>query len=308
MTTPIPADVETWEIDGLLLGSTVSGVPYIVDTVTGWDDAPKRRPSRSARPTTFGSFMSTNYQAERVYTVAGWAEAGSEPVALSVRDRLTGLCPDAVGLYALRHIDSLSGENRTAWVALDDALVEVVYSERPLRVDFSLQFTAPDPRKHGATATTTVYLPTPATGGLDATAPGLDATAPGLSAGTPGLPGFATVGNGGTAPASPLFVFSAGSDVLVNPRVTDNATGQGLRYNGALLAGETLYINCDSFPAFGFPERSVLLGGTADRGNRLAITGDWPVVSRGGSATYAFGADNTNSTATLGVTLRSAWW
>lgn len=298
-----------WEVDtftgyqgAITLDS--SGVEWVVIKSTGWWDSPPTRSTDVSR-LTHGSYPGVVYKAQRVVSLSGMATAPSEAAMYAAIDRVNAVLGDGL-LHPLQV--SVDSDVRTAAVKLAENGIAVdPFSQ--LVFDYQITLVAPDPRKHGpAGSPSQGTLPTPATGGLNATAPGLNATAPGLDAGTPGQLGFVQVTNTGTAPAYPLITFAGNGSSLPAPSLTNQATGDVITYTGTLAANESVVINCDEFPYLGYPERSVLLQGTADRGNLLSIVGDWPVVPPGQSVTWLFRATSYNALSTVTVELRPAYW
>jgi hypothetical protein len=171
-----------------------------------------------------------------------------------------------------------------------------------------LTLVAADPRRHGLWGSPAgTGLPVDPPGGLDATTVGgLDATTVGgLDAGGVGATGIVSVTNSGTADAYPVIEFVG---PLESPELSDITTGEIVRYDGVLESGEHVVINCDSFTAMDYPGQAVLLGGTADRGNLLAIVGDWPRVGPGETRSWVFRAASNNPLGAVAVYLRPAWW
>jgi hypothetical protein len=170
-------DVETWTIDGTVFGTTdADGCYWVVDTPTGWESGATPRSARTAKPAASGSYRAPNWRAEKVYVLAGYVDIPATPeglpdtaAALRVGDQLRALCGNEQLLYPLRHTDARSGEDRVAFVELDDEpLVRVRYDRSPLQVDFSLQFAAPDPQRYSAVLNTaSTRLARDAPGGIN---------------------------------------------------------------------------------------------------------------------------------------------
>ncbi len=131
---------------------------------------------------------------------------------------------------------------------------------------------------------------------------GLDWSDPvGLDWGSAGATGVMALTNPGTAPAWPVFTISAGANPLVNPTITDQASGRSLRYSGTLLAGDVLVINTNPFA------RTVTLNGSGDR-RPFLTRAEWFSVPKGTSAAIVFGADIYSATAQLSATLDPAYF
>jgi hypothetical protein len=244
-------DVETWQLDALLFGSTVDGAEYVVNEVTGWSSSAAPRTARIPRPAAHGSYRSPNWKGDKIVTLAGYVAVDDKVMALAVERRLERLCGDPQVLYSLRHVDSLSGEDLTLWVELDAAiLINTRFDLSPLQVDFSLQLAASDPRKYTSTASTaSTGLATPADGGVawDGTAGGTGTEWNG-PAGTTGLEYQTTGGtlgtvdlvNAGTESTSVKFTITGN---VANPLVRNLTTGEVIAYGGTLVAADVLVID-----------------------------------------------------------------
>jgi hypothetical protein len=300
--TIILDDVERWTLDGVTFGETdAAGCYWAVNAVSGWDSGPAPRSARSAKTAAHGSYRAPLYNNERVVTLGGWVSVPNEAAARSVRDQLAGLCTDPYTLYALRHTDQLSGEDAVAYVERDDqTLTEIVYGSRPLRVDFSLQLAAPDPRKYSATVyTAAVGMVSDAPGGIQwggvAGSTGLEYGGPGIKwQGGSGSTGVLRAENPGTAEAPIQFAIAG---PVNNPVIECTSTGDVLAYGGSVASGQTLQIDTET--------GAVLLDGS-DR--RPALTrADFFSIPAQGSLDIAFRADEL-SAATLVATWQHASW
>lgn len=301
-------DDDLWELDGITFNDPdpdVDGVEWRIESVRGWSGGSQPRTARAPRVGGHGSYRGPVYRSERIVELVGWAWAPDASARRRAEHRLAALCADPGMLYRLQCTE-VTGV-LTADVELDQQIDPVISGENWL--DYVIQVAAPDPRKHGPwAAASETGLPVDPPGGLDASAPGLDASAPGLDAGTPGSSGFVSVTNVGTAPAYPLVRFLGPLDT---PQLADITTGDILRYTGVLGDTDRVVINADDHPITDGPlgtnpARSVVLNEVADRGGLLAIIGDWPVVQPGETATWAFSANNTSTTARAEVYLRPA--
>lgn len=253
MSTPLITDVETWLIDGLAFGTALEdSVGSYIDRVTGWEDGVQPRNGRTAKVAGPGSYRGPNWRNERIITLTGWVEVTDEVAALNVRDRLSAICADPFALYPLRHTDARSGEDRVALVELDaKPLVTPQFSKRPLQVDFSLQFAAPDHRKYDTQAlTASTLLAQDAPGGIKWGGPtGSTGVQWGGPAGSTGLvyqtasgqTGTLLLTNPGTAPAP--VVFSVSSGPVVTPSITVASDGRALEYGPTVPAGSVLQID-----------------------------------------------------------------
>lgn len=253
MTTPLATDVEVWTVDGIAFGSVIDdSLGSIVDEVTGWDEGTEPRSARTVRPSAAGSYRGPNWKSERIVTIAGWVDVPDEIAALAVKDRITAICSDPYSLYTFRHTDARSGEDRYALVELDGRpLASVQFGDRPLRVDFSLQFAAVDNRKYDTQAlTASTLLAQDAPGGIQWGGPaGSTGVQWGGPAGSTGLvyqtasgeTGTLLLTNPGTAPAPIVFTISGG--LVVTPSITVASDGRALEYGPTVPAGSVLEID-----------------------------------------------------------------
>lgn len=252
MITPLATDVEVWTVDGIAFGSVIDdSLGSIVDEVTGWDEGTEPRSARTARPAGDGSYRGPNWKNERIITIAGWVDVADEIAALAVRDRIAAICSDPYSLYPFRHTDARSGEDRFTLVELDGRpLAAAQFGERPLRVDFSLQFAAVDNRKYDTQAlTASTGLAKDAPGGIQWGGPaGSTGVQWGGPAGSTGLvyqtgsgaTGTLLLTNPGTAPAPIVFTVAG---LVVTPSITVASDGRALEYGPTVPAGSVLEID-----------------------------------------------------------------
>jgi len=296
-----------WELDGLRFNNGIDsdGVEWVVESEIGWSGTSAPRSSRTPKPGGHGSYRGPVYRGERIVELTCWAAADTWEARRRAEHRLAALCSEPGRLYPLLCTEEIG--DLTADVELDD-VIDPVISRGGYSLRFAIQIAAPDPRKHGAwLASGQIGLPTQPPGGLDATtAGGLDATTVGgLDAGGVGLTGIVSIANTGTAPAAPRITFYG--PFTAAPELANVDTGEIIRYTGTLAASEYVVINCDEYTVEGLPPRSVLLGGTLDRGGLLSIIGDWPIVQPGQTATWALRSDDTTA-GHVEVELRPAFW
>lgn len=307
MTFPLD---ESWQLDGITFNAAheddVSGAQFLVDDARGWEDSPEPRSGLLGRSAGHGAFFSPTDYEPRIISLAGTGSVLARENRRSAQQRLVAMCSDLRRQHTLTHTDEY-GWASTADVQLDDR-TRVLLHPNGLDFEWFVQLAAADPRKHGLWGSPAgTGLPVDPPGGLDATTVGgLDATTVGgLDAGGVGATGIVSVTNSGTADTWPLIRFVGPLD---SPELANVDTGEIIRYAGSLTAGQTVVINTDLFPAMGYPERSVLLNDTADRGNLLAIVGDWPRVGAGETRSWAFRAATSNLLGAVEVHLRPAWW
>lgn len=245
-------DVEIWTIDGATFGTTDADDCYwVVDAVTGWESGATPRSARTAKPAASGSYRAPNWRNEKVYVLAGYVDVPDVIAALRVGDQLRALCGNEQLLYPLRHTDSRSGEDRMAFVELDDEpLVRVRYDRSPLQVDFSLQFAAPDPQRYSAILNTaSTRLARDAPGGIQWGGPtGTTGVQWGGPAGTTGVVwqsgsgenGVFVLTNDGTGYAPITFSIHG---PVTNPIIERTDTGETIEWTGTVPDGSVLEID-----------------------------------------------------------------
>lgn len=305
MTAVLGIQAPDWVIDGQLFPGGITrddqGREWTIwrDGETGWQGAPKSRVAWVDRTNGSGSFRTAAYRDGRNLTLKGtvWC-----PTADSREDTeltLAALCSDPQRLYEYRR--TTTHYDQVTMVELDDAVL-LTNPAGQLKLNFSFQFAAPDPRKHAYNwQTPQTGLPVLSSGGIDSDPDGIDSTG-GIDAGSADLSGQATVVNLGTAPAYPVFEIQGPCQT---PVIYDRTTGATLSFSGSLDTGDVLMINADAFTALETPGHGVFVN-TANRRTLLARRGDWPMVAPSSTATFAFSAA-TITDATLTVHLRSAW-
>ncbi|MEC3974733.1 phage distal tail protein [Amycolatopsis sp. H20-H5] len=150
--------------------------------------------------------------------------------------------------------------------------------------DYTIQGTAPANIAAGSFTVSggTAAISRGAVVALDGNVPGagldwLAGTPGGLDWGTSGSGGPIVMDNPGSAITWPTFTFTG---PLVNPSVTDPATGNTVAYNGTVAAGQTLVIDCSPFT------RSVKLNGI-DRSGALS-SAQWISIPAGGTTVAQF--------------------
>lgn len=278
------------------------GVEWVAETFTGWWSRPAPRTARSGRSSGAGSFRGPAWTGERIITVAGTLTAPNQQTMLNAKRRLAAICTGSSGLYELAVYDD--SDTTTADIEIDGEILTEFIDWRSCR--WSLQFAAPDPRKHAYVwQSPACPLPSPGVGAADFSTPGVSFSG-GVDFGTAPVASTVTITNTGTAPAHPLFTIVAVADACTNPVITEVSTGNTPTYAGTLATGDQLQINTDDFAAQGVPGHGVVLNGTRNQRALLRLAGDWPMVPPGESRSYRFDA-GSGTTATLAVQLRSAW-
>lgn len=307
MTAPaLGLQTPTWVIDGVTFPGTLTadarGREWVIhkDGETGWQGAPKSRTERIVRTNGGGAFRTAAYRDVRVLTLKGTVWCPDADTREDTELELAGLCSDPQRLYEYRR--TTNRYDQVCLVELDD---QVLLSNPAgmLRLDFSFQFAAPDPRKHAYVwQTPQTGVPLVQTGGFDFDPDGLDFDPEGIDTEDDTITGAATVVNLGTAPAYPVFQVEGPCE---RPVIYDRTTGGTLTFSGSLERGDMLTINTDSFTVMETPGHGVFLN-TSNRRTQLVRRGEWPVVAPRSSSTFSFSAA-TPTDAKLTVNLRSAW-
>lgn len=298
-----------WTIDGLTF--------YVDDTILddldrawvvrkneekGWANPPAPRTRREDRPSGPGSYRSTAYRQERIYTLAGAVWCPSPSIREHTEHTISALCSDPGRLYTLRR--RTATYDQVIEVELDDEpLVEMVTMER---LDWSFQFAAPDPRKHDYTWQEPVATPptVPTNTGLDFSGAGLDFSGAGLDFGDQSVPSTAQVSNHGTAPVYPLFTLTG---PLTAPTVVHVESGRTVAYAADVAPGETIVINCDDHQQRGVPGRACLSSARGNVRSLISIGTEWPRVDPQTAASFQLRAGGDQSSSVTAA-IRSAWW
>lgn len=276
-----------------------TGCRYLC-TDSGWRGGAAPRPSRSPKPNSSGEDRQPNFASGLVAVLAGdfW---GPDAIARSrAEDKLNAIGRGPNDLFEVRCATAL-GE-KFSMMELD-AKPLVQPDKSPRDGIFSFQFASPDYRKYGVGQSIggNVGLGS-STGGLDwVTGGGLN-WVPGLDWGTVTSTGQLAFDNlPGTAPSDPVFLISCPTGTLINPTITNIGTGQRLRYNGTLTAGDTLRIDTSEFT------RSVILNGGQDVRTRLTVA-EWFQIPENTTCVVAFTADAANAAASLQGSAFIAYW
>ena len=243
----------------------------------------------------------TAWRQARAVTLTGSVWCPDVATREHTEHQLAGLCSDPGRLYTYRR--QTETYDQTIDVELAD---EVLVQTRTLhRVDWSFQFSAPDPRKHSTSwYDPVVGPPSGSGGGLNYATPGLDHSTPGLDYGASRELAEAQVANYGTAPAYPILTITGPMDALI---VEHMESGRAIGYSAPLISGETVTINCDDHPQRDWLGHARI---SSQRGNVAAlctVSTDWPVVDPQTVASFRLLA-GAAPPASLTVSLRSAWW
>jgi hypothetical protein len=278
---------------GLLFGP---GTSYGIDSggLTGWEDLPDIDTSDADRPTGHGAWPGARYAKSRKVTGQVWLlPAGTaEEATLSA-------------IRTLRQALSLRDEER--WLAVrlhgETLAVRARVSQRVLPTDrlyalqgvsrATVQWLATDPRRYEPDEqTVTTGPPQPE--------PGL--TWPlnwPLDWGRAAVTGDVGARNDGSAPTHPVIGFRG---PCATPSVTEQTSGQQLRYDIVLAAGDELVVDTAA--------GTVTLNGTASR-RSTAAAGSCPeelFAFDPGQAQLSFRPDSAQEGAAMTVRWRSAQW
>lgn len=271
------------------IGGFVADNPdRVTVNLTGWDDAPAIRSGIQDRAQQDGGWDASGFYGPRIITVEGMVDQPSHAAAKAVADELLSLSPRTVHEFA---VDNEAVGVRTAWVRVTQgAVLEWLNGEA---FTYGLQVTAPDPLKYGPQVFGQATLATSGGGG-GLTWPLTWPLDWGVVAGT--TPGAVSVGNAGTASYFPRLRIDG---PVPNPTVTLAETGDFIRYNGTVAAGQWLDIDLD--------RRRVLLNGQVSMRHLVTFGGAWLSVPPGGG-TVSWTADAADPAATLSVwSYEGAW-
>lgn len=286
------------------LPTDTNGVEWVCTKLEGWAGTPKPRANRADRPFGPGAFRSQSFASSRTVAAEFVVTAPDSDTLRQVEQQLGAWCSLGGQLYDLT-VNDPPIRPLVARVERDDAVLIAPRNWNSITV--ATQFEAPDPRKYDQYwIDRTTIVPVPSTGGLDFTSPGLVFTAPGLQFGPPPVVSIAQVANYGTAPVGPFFTISG---AVTQPRVVDLSTGWSMQYTGTMSAGDVLTVNCDEFPARGQGGHTALLNGVTNVWGQVVRSADWPIINPQVVATYQItAAPQIVASATLVVSVRSAWW
>ena len=250
------ADTEvTWR--GLTLGGDS---PYIVQSITGWDDLPDTNDLSQPRVRGDGDHVGDLFSQARIVTVSGKIadQVNRDDLARALK-RVTTIRSD---LYDLT-VETL-GQALTSQARVLRRSLAVGDTYAVGEVPFSLQFRCPDPLRYGPEQTGSTGLPV-AGGGL--AWPLFQAGV--LDWGAAGTPGQVTVTNDGDHEVGFTFDVVAGPTVGLQQGWEVSAVGQRITYPTAVPAGQTITVDTAA--------GTVLAEGTADRRDQLT-NADWLII------------------------------
>jgi hypothetical protein len=285
---PLPGEV-TYSL-GDWVGNSVDefGVVWKVRKESGWAGTAPRRTARQPKAGQAGSWPAPSYAGERPITLEGVAQAPNPVERENAKDRLAALAgePDLVLWVNERHL------SRQAHVQLEGDGADIT-DLTSTAFEFVIDVVAEDPLKYGPEAfAQAAFIGAGAgTGRVWPRAWPRDWGAP---LGPP--PGSVAVANAGTAPYFPKLLRIPGP--TLNPVVTLNETGDSIRFNGMVDAGQWL----DIYPA----QRRVMLNGVASRRFAVSASG-WLAIPVGGG-TLSVGADSVGAESIMSVWFWEGAW
>lgn len=260
----------------------------LVTKVTGWGSSPKRV-SVNAKSQQSGGWDATGFDGPRQISVEGVVIADTPEDAADRADSLAALSPRALQRFS---VDSES-------VGLRWCMVRVVAGAEPEWIDdtsftYALSLIAPDPLKYGGElfAWAPFAMAVPGTGiTYPLTYPLNYGVAPGVT------PGSVACVNAGRSEYWPTLRIDG---PVTNPRVSLVETGDWVRYQGTVPAGQHLDIDCAN--------RRVTVGDSPiSVRNKVTSYGSWLAVPPGGGS-VAVTADSAGSGSLLSVwSYEGAW-
>ena len=274
-------------VGGFVADVDSSGDFRIVTKLTGWEDSAPVRASGEPKSQQDGDWDAAPFLGSRVVGIEGAVSQDSPAAALAVADELTGL---QVGQVYTFTVDNEAIGPRSAAVRIEVGAVLEWLDD--LAFTYTMQVKAADPRKYGPETFASTPLSNAAggTGLLYPLAFPLDyGVAPGVT------PGAITLSNAGTAAYWPRLRIDG---PVPNPTVTLVETGDTLRFNGTVAAGQWLDIDTAN--------RRVLLRGSQDspgvsQRHLVSASGRWLAIPVGGGS-LRWTADAADPAASL-----SAW-
>lgn len=328
-------DSPVWTLGPLRLDpdrADARGVLWFLYEEQGFFGAPETTGSTDQRLGAHGGIRSPGWKTERSISLSGYAFAPSYRELRRAVHQVSAVASNPNAPIPLTCYSELGPLVCSVW--LDGEIITKPLDIQRPGIEFSLQLTAPDPRKYATRSRTwRAGLPQINTGdGLDfrgaAPSPfgafstfsalstslgnvghGLDfADDGGLRFGTSNSTGIMQLVNDGTAPTSPVYTLHGPLDSPVLTATTGGVRST-MRYGGSLTAGESLVID---------PEApSVLLGGvdTASRRHLLNPSQFSGFAVPGGdvatAGTLSVGLTHDGPSTAEGyvsATVTDAWW
>lgn len=283
MTSP-----NTFVLGGLVLDQDAGDSARVVMSAVGWDDAATVRSSLTDRSQQDGAWDSTGFLGPRVITINGNVAGATAQEAADFRDQLLALSPQQP-LTLQVSTDGLGVRSATVRVTVG----AVITWKGPWAFDYTIVVTAPDPTKYGDAVFSQASLRSTAVGtGL------VYPLAYPRNYGTPAgqTPGSLALPNAGKVAYWPRLRVDG---PVPNPVITLNETGDWIRYNGTVAAGQWLDID--------LANRRVLLNGSVSVRQNVTSSGSWLAVPPGGGS-ISWVADAADPSALLSVwSYQGAW-
>jgi len=277
----------TFSLGDVLLDRDDAESFRVVSSAVGWDDGTEVRAGLQDRVQQSGSWDATGFSSSRKVALEGFVQERTGAAASALKDDLTALDPRL--LYPLQVID-VDGVSRASMARVTGAAV--VEWVNPLSFRYTIEVTAPDPLKYGSPQFGATYLSGAAGTGL--VYPRAYPLSYGVAAGV--TPGSITAPNAGTAPYWPGLRIDG---PVPNPVVTLAETGDWVKFNGTVLAGQWL--------DFDLASRRVLLNGQVSVRQFVSSSGSWLAVPPGGGS-VSWAADAADPAAKLSVwSYEGAW-
>lgn len=293
-----------YRVDGGPVPTDSNGVEWLLTKFDGWAGVPAPSAvstTRINRVNHSGAFRSASYRGPRILSMELHVTAPDVQTLRNVEEQVNSICSDPAQLYPM--VVTEGGLTRVVMVELNDAISSAPINWYSTHYAFALA--APDPRKHDNSWQSSIAtLGVSSSGGLVLTSPGASYASPGADFGTVGSPSQASVHNFGTATARPFFAVQG---PLQAPwQISDIGSGAVINCTRALGATDSMVINCDDFPAQGFPGRSAYLNTSISQRAAILVPFGWPKVLPGATNTYVLRSTSFTA-ATMTVSLRSVW-
>lgn len=261
----------------------------VVERITGLDGAAPIRLDLEDRSQQNGAWDATPQYGSRVMQIEGFCEEADPASAQGLTDSLRALSLSLVDL----EISSTARGTRRAQVRVQSGFEPEWVGDRAFT--YTMTLVAPDPLLYGpeSFAQTNLASVVSGTGLVYPLAYPLDyGVLPGVT------PGGITAPNAGTASYHPRLRIDG---PVTNPLVSMVETGDFIRFDGVVAAGQHLDIN------WGVPRRVTLGDNPVSMRHKVSYSGNWLAVPVGGGS-ITFSADDADPAATLSVwSYEGAW-
>lgn len=261
----------------------------------GLHGTPAPRRITRTRTSGTGEVNETRYYASRQPVFNGLLTGTSATALWAVYDELLQALWGMVSQERLLKWTRADGKALQSMVKLGDAFDPVLRSDGGGRsLAYQVVFDREDPRNYAQALDSSVGAALGDVGGGFGFLHGFPFGF------TPGGSGSVVVPNDGTIETPAVFTIRG---AISNPSIQQQSTGKVIALSGDLGAGSTLVIDCHE------QERTVLLDGTADRGNLIDFAAtDWTagMVPPGGD-TYKLLGTSWDASARLDVASRDAY-